>query len=269
MQFDELDRKMRIFETAHDYCVPEDFYMVARIDGRNFTNLTRNILQAEAPFDTNFRDAMVTTVERLMACGFNVTYGYTQSDEISLLFSLSENLFSRKLRKYNSILAGEASAAFSLAIQTHAAFDCRISILPNIETVKDYFCWRMEDAFRNSLNAYDYWTLRKDGKNDREATEALLGMSVASKNELLFQHGINFNNVPVWQKRGIGFFWENYEKEGVNPLTQEKKIAIRRRFAKDFELPQSIENYRLYLANIIQDNSQEQGKESWQIQGKQ
>jgi tRNA(His) 5'-end guanylyltransferase len=30
--------------------------------------------------------------------------------------------------------------------------------------------------------------------------------------ELLFQHGINFNDLPNWQKRGIGLYWETYDK---------------------------------------------------------
>jgi len=37
---------------------------------------------------------MLATAEHLMTgCGFNVVYGYTQSDEISLLFALGENGF--------------------------------------------------------------------------------------------------------------------------------------------------------------------------------
>jgi len=36
---------------------------------------------------------MVTTVEHLMQCGFRVIYGYTQSDEISLLFHRDETAF--------------------------------------------------------------------------------------------------------------------------------------------------------------------------------
>ena len=34
MKFDELDRMMRIFETAHDDCVLPEIFMVARLDGR-------------------------------------------------------------------------------------------------------------------------------------------------------------------------------------------------------------------------------------------
>lgn len=52
-----------------------------------------------------------------MNCGFNVIYGYTESDEISLLFHPQENSFSRKFRKFNSVLAGEASAKFSILLK--------------------------------------------------------------------------------------------------------------------------------------------------------
>ena len=140
MKFDDLDQKMRVFETAHDLCVLPALYMVARLDGRCFTRLTKEIHSFEAPFDSRFRDLMVDTAEYLMSgCGSNMLYGYTESDEISLLFGLEENSFGRKLRKLNSILAGEASAKFSLLLGAMACFDCRISQLPSVELVVDYF----------------------------------------------------------------------------------------------------------------------------------
>ena len=104
MKFDELDEKMRIFETANDLVVLPGIHMVARLDGRSFTRLTKEVHQFEAPFDEKFRDLMLATVEHLMTCGFNILYGFTESDEISLLFSLDENSFGRKLRKLISIL---------------------------------------------------------------------------------------------------------------------------------------------------------------------
>src|SRR5215475_10227505 len=237
MKFEELDEKMRIYETALDHCVPPEMFMVARIDGRGFTRLTREIHQFKAPFDERFRDMMVSTTEHLMNCGFRVVYGYTQSDEISLLFHPQEDAFGRKLRKYDSILAGEASARFSLLLGAHATFDCRISQLSSEELVVDYFCWRQEDAHRNALNAHCYWLLRKQGQTETEATNGLTGLSVAGKNELLFQSGINFNEVPNWQKRGVGLYWEDYEKEGVNPLTGQPVTAQRRRIRIEYQLP--------------------------------
>lgn len=41
MKFDELDAMMRAYETASDRHVEAGVYMVARIDGRSFTKLTK------------------------------------------------------------------------------------------------------------------------------------------------------------------------------------------------------------------------------------
>lgn len=250
MKFDELDATMRVFETAHDICVLPKVFMVARLDGRSFTRLTKEIHQFEAPFDERMRDMMVETTHHLMNCGFDCLFGYTQSDEISLLFSPEINTFDRKLRKFNSILAGEASARFSLLLGDMACFDCRISELPTVNLVCDYFRWRNEDAHRNSLNAWCYWTLRKEGETVKEATGTLEKMSVGEKNELLFQRGINFNNLPLWQKRGTGLYWESYEKEAVNKLTGEKVFVTRRRIKVDYELPMR-DDYSKFIESFL------------------
>ena len=250
MTFDELDATMRVFETAHDHCVLPGIHIVARLDGRNFTRLTREVHPFERPYDARFRDYMIATAEHLMTCGFKVVYGYTQSDEISLLFHPEERSFNRKERKLNSILAGEASARFSLLLGDLASFDCRISQLPNVELVRDYFRWRNEDAHRNALNAHCYWMLRAEGKSVREATATLIGMSVARKNELLFRHGVNFNDLPNWQKRGVGLVWEAYEKVVRNPKTDEEVIAQRRRIRHELELPMKDE-YGAFVAQQL------------------
>jgi tRNA(His) guanylyltransferase len=252
MKFDELDRKMRIFETASDACVLPEIYMVARIDGRSFTRLTKEIHPFEAPFDPCCRDYMIATTAHLMECGFNVIYGYTQSDEISLLFHPQENSYGRKLRKYHSILAGEASAKFTLLLGDLAAFDCRISQLPTASLVVDYFRWRHEDAHRNALNAHCYWLLRKQGQTVNQATRALERITVSEKNELLFQHGINFNDLPNWQKRGTGLYWETYMKQGENPVSGEVELAERRKIKVEMDLPMK-EAYSEFISQLLQN----------------
>ena len=254
MKFDELDTRMRVFETAHDHCVLPGIYIVARLDGRSFTRLTKEVHKFEAPFDEKVRDMMLATVEHLMNCGIDIIYGYTESDEISLLFAYDEVSFGRKTRKLNSVLAGEASARFSLLLGDIACFDCRISQLPNITEVVNYFRWRNEDAHRNALNAHCYWCLRRDGKSARLATSMMDGLSVADKNELLFQHGINFNNLPNWQKRGVGLYWEEYQKQGYNPKTGETVTATRRRIKRDLELPMRDE-YSNFITNLLDNCS--------------
>lgn len=137
MKFDELDVKMRRYETSHDHCVLPGLFMVARLDGRGFTRLTKEVHSFEAPFDVRFRDHMIATVEHLMTGGFRFVYGFTESDEISLLFHRNADAFDRKLRKLNSILAAEASACFSLRLGAIGCFDCRISQLPTRPLVVD------------------------------------------------------------------------------------------------------------------------------------
>ena len=63
MKFDDLDKKMRVYETAHDLCVLPHIYLVVRLDGRGFTRLTKEVYQFEAPFDEKFRDIMVATTK--------------------------------------------------------------------------------------------------------------------------------------------------------------------------------------------------------------
>ena len=233
---------MRVYETAHDHCVLPGMHMVARIDGRSFSQLTRGTASFEAPYDTRFRDCMVATLEHLVtSCGFSVLLGYTQSDELSLLFRKDESLFGRKLRKFLSVLAGEASAKFSLTLGALGAFDARISQFPDAELVVDYFRWRNEDAHRNALNGHSYWLLRRQGLDDRAATEQLKGVSVADRNELLFRGGVNFNDVPAWQKRGIAVLWENESVAGTDPRTGAPTVSTHRRAVTRLDLPMKTE----------------------------
>jgi len=251
MKFDELDTRMRVFETINDQHVLPGLQMVARLDGRSFTRLTKEEHSFEVPFDERFRDIMVETAEHLMtSAGFRFSYGYTESDEISLLFSPGEDKYNRKLRKLVSILAGEASSKFSLLLRAIGVFDCRICQLPTTELVVDYFRWRNEDAHRNALNAHCYWCLRKQGLSVADATAQLNGLSIANKNELLFQQGINFNDLPLWQRRGVGLVWETYQRPATNLRTGQSTTATRRRISRLLELPMKDE-YSDFLRKVV------------------
>ncbi len=237
MKFDDFDKKMREYERSLDQYISPELYMAARLDGRGFTRLTKEICKFEAPFDVRFRELMTEAATALMNCGFDVIYVYVGSDEISLLFSPDDNSFGRNVRKYNSTLAAEASAAFSLAAGQAATFDCRMIPLPDVKAVGDYFRWRQEDIYRNALNAYCYWTLRKAGHNAVQATQMLNSRSVDNKISLLSSYNINFDKVPSWQKRGIGLYREAYIKEGYNPISGENEKAVRNRINVEYELP--------------------------------
>ena len=237
MRFDDLDRIMRSYEESLDQYIEPEKFIIARLDGRSFTKITKETCDFKKPFDAGFRDLMVGTVMHLMKdCGFNIVKGFTESDEISLFLAQDSAQFNRKVRKLNSILAGEASAYFSLHLGIPACFDCRIIPLPDQERVDDYFSWRQEDANRNALNSWCYWTLRDNGYNAADAQSLIKGKSIEDKKELLSQYGIDYDTLPAWQRKGVNVTWQEVEKDGWNPQTQTPTVTTRRELRHDLKL---------------------------------
>jgi tRNA(His) guanylyltransferase len=247
MDSDQFEERMREFEYFHSLRLLPSTWSIVRVDGRSFSRFTES--RFEKPIDSRFRDIMVRTAQSLLK-EMHAIYAYTESDEISLLLSPDWDLFDRELEKTVSISAGIASAAFTHACGEPAHFDSRVWLGTDKGLVIDYFQWRQSDAARCALNGWCYWTLRNSGQTIKEATEALVGKSVSYKNELLFQHGVNFNALPVWQRRGIGLYWEEYEKEGFNPVTRSKVLAVRRRVRTDLELPMK-DDYSRFLRQLM------------------
>ncbi len=237
MRFDELDQRLRRFETTSDRFLPADAWLVARVDGRSFTRLTRELHPFDAPFDPRFRDLMIATARHLLVAGFRVAYAHTHSDEISLLFHRGEAAFGRKERKWLSVLAGEASGQFSVALGRPAAFDCRVSRLPDAEAVVDYFRWRQEDARRNARNGHCHWLLRREGRSAAESTAHLDGLPIEAKDELLAACGTAFDALPAWQRHGIGLWWETIERQARHGRTGAPALARRKRLRVVLDLP--------------------------------
>lgn len=247
MNPDDFESRMRALEYFHDLRVLPGAWPVLRLDGRGFSRLTE--AKFEKPFDLRFHELMCETTE-VLVMELGAVYGYTESDEISLLLPLSSDVFDRSVEKLVSIAASIAGGTFSLALGTAAQFDCRVWIGARNALVVDYFRWRQADAARCALNGWAYWSLRKAGQSVDQATRALLGQSVAYKNELLFQSGINFNDVPTWQKRGTGIYWETFEKDGFNPKSGQTVTAVRRRLKTDRELPLA-EDYGRFIETFL------------------
>ncbi len=250
MDNDAFEKKMRELEYYHSWRLLPGAWVVIRVDGRGFSRFTES--RFEKPFDLQFHALMVQTARAILA-ELQGVYAYTESDEISVLFPSNWDLFDRSLEKIVSISASIASATFTHAAQTVVHFDSRVWLGVNKSQVVDYFRWRQADATRCALNGWCYWTLRKSGKSVREATGELETQSVAFKNELLFQHGINFNELPSWQRRGVGLYWEKFEKEGYNPIQNKTVVAKRRRIKVEEELPMK-DAYGEFILKIIDDS---------------
>ncbi|RYX86842.1 guanylyltransferase [bacterium] len=250
MKFEELEGRFRELESLHVEKLSFEGWTIARLDGRGFTRLTKHSLELEKPFDVRFHEAMKATVAHLCDCGFAVRLAYSQSDEISLLFELTERSFDGKKRKWLSVLAGEASAAFSLQLGQIGAFDCRLIELPDAEIVSDYFRWRQSDAWRNALNAHCYWILRAQNLSPNTATKQLSGLSIERKEALLGENGIDLQALPLWQRRGFAVMWQEFEKVGFNPNTQSETRAVRKRLHFETELPDGDE-FGLWLGGNL------------------
>ncbi|WP_372368601.1 tRNA(His) guanylyltransferase Thg1 family protein [Candidatus Uabimicrobium sp. HlEnr_7] len=249
MKFQNLDLIMRQYEEALDQHIPPKIWPVVRLDGRSFSTLTQN-LELEKPFDIKFRDAMIATTKHVMQAGFQAIYAYVESDEISILFSQNDNTFRRKIRKWLSTLAGEASAAFTHHLGYPGVFDARICPFPDTEIIFDYFRWRQADSARNSLNAYCYWTLRKNGKTERQATSVLEKMPVEQKYILLRSYDINYKEIPKWQRYGIAVVWKNIMREGYNPITKKTVTTKRRSLEAITKLPRQ-QAYQDFIQQFI------------------
>jgi tRNA(His) guanylyltransferase len=251
MRPDELEQYMRELECFHSLRFLPGAWLILRLDGRGFSRFTES--RFEKPFDLHFHEGMVQTAQTILE-ELQGLYAYTESDEISVLFPRDWSLFDRELEKAVSISAGVASAHFALTFGTRAHFDSRAILAAEDEQVVDYFRWRQADAARCALNGWCYWTLRKRGESIAGATAALQGKGIDFKNELLFQHGINFNDLPLWQKRGTGLYWETFEREGYNPKLDQKVLTTRRRIKIDRELPIG-EEYAERVKGIMSDGS--------------
>jgi tRNA(His) guanylyltransferase len=160
----------------------------ARIDGRGFSKFTRD---AAKPFDKHISEAMIAATTALVV-ETKATIGYTQSDEISLVWTTrepGEDMFFRgKVQKLCSVLSGLATSAFIVSllksdsdwadrvVKRMPHFDARVVQLPNREEAANMILWREMDARKNAISmaAHSVFTHKSlQGLNSRQKVEKL------------------------------------------------------------------------------------------------
>ena len=233
---------MKDYETFSNLKVPKSTRIILRLDGRTFHNLSSK-LNFEKPYDSNFSKSMVEVAKDIFK-EFSPLFVYTFSDELNIL--LSEIPFSRRIEKLNSVFPSLASSSLTLQLQKNfsnkhekldflVSFDSRIIPVAN-EDVCSYFKWRQDEAWRNYVNSYGYWVLREDLSKD-EASEKLKGLKSPDIHELLFsKKGINLNEMPNWQKRGVALYKKKKSIKGINPITKKEESSFRNFLYVDNEL---------------------------------
>lgn len=169
---DDLGDRMKAYEGVEaKRRLPKDQPVVARLDGRTFSKFTRGF---KKPFDSRLTMAMDRATMALVE-ETKAAIGYTQSDEITLIWDAaegnSERFFGDRTQKLCSILASYCAVEFhwammeiiSLSKEPFARarmqvmkphFDCRVFSVPDRGEAANALLWRCQDAKKNAVSSY-------------------------------------------------------------------------------------------------------------------
>lgn len=192
-----LGDRMKRYEITTRTFLPRRTYSVLRVDGRAFHTYLRGAVK---PFDKTFAADMDAVAEALCKEISGARFAYTQSDEISVLFTdfgslNSEPWFGGVIAKQLSISASLATAVLNERRPgSRALFDARVFTINDPVEVANYFLWRQRDAVRNSVSM---------AAQAHFPHKRLHGVSSGGMQELLWSEaGINWNDYPDGFKRG-------------------------------------------------------------------
>ena len=160
-----LGDEMKAYENKYRSYVPKskDKVYVVRCDGVAFSNLCKNF---DKPFDDVFRTAMKEALLAVCAEVQGMILGYTQSDEITILFrtnACDELYFGGNIQKIASTVASTATNAFNKALMKYGKgqspyaekvfegkFDGRLWEMP-MDIAYKTIVWRMNDCYKNAV----------------------------------------------------------------------------------------------------------------------
>ena len=226
---DDLGIRMKTFyESAPKIHLMHRCPVAIRLDGRAFHTFTKGF---QKPFDKILIKSMQETMQYLCENIQGCVFGYSQSDEITLILVDYKNLtstawFDYDVQKVCSIAASIATMAFNnifskyvkkfdlelayndngidteenrklleiytKAVNKGAMFDARCFNIPK-EEVANLIYWRQLDAMRNSVQAV--------GQANFSHKE-LQGKSCANIKEILKEKGIDWDSLPLECQRG-------------------------------------------------------------------
>lgn len=231
---DELGDRMKGYEYSYRYYLPKRLPVMIRIDGKAFHTYTKGF---KKPFDEKLANAMWETTKYLCENIQGCKMGYTQSDEITLLVTNYEKVttdswFDNNLQKMASVAASLATAKFNEEIHKLypekglALFDARVFVVPHNEVV-NCLLWRQLDASKNSIS------MVAQANFSHKSLQGLNGNQMQDK--LWKEKDINWNDLPVWQKRGAAIIKKQKPKTAVH--NGEEVTVMRNVWEVDFDTP--------------------------------
>jgi tRNA(His) guanylyltransferase len=211
MKKDDFGNRMKGYENVFRQVLPRRMPVIIRIDGCHFHTYTKGM---NKPFDEDLTKAMWETCKYLAQNIMGCKMVYHQSDEISLLITnydklTTESWFQNNIQKIVSVAASMTTAKFNEVMRGKypnkplATFDARAWVLPHDE-VNNYFLWRQQDATKNSIS------MVAQANFPHNQLQNLNGKQMQEK--LYVEKGINWNDLPVWQKRGVCISKQYYKK---------------------------------------------------------
>ena len=250
MKKDNLGDRMKTFEAVPNIRLMRRCPVVVRWDMCHGHTFTKGF---DRPFDKIYMQTMQMTMEALCKDIQGCVFGYTQSDEITLILVDYQTFetsawFDNRLEKICSVGASKASRYFNkffidnvgLAMTDPvnkdvdfskyikrfftADFDCRAFNVPK-EDVCNCVIWRQKDAERNSVQM-----LAQSMYSHKE----LMGISCKQlQNKMFTEKDVNWNDLPTPCKRGTAC-----------KKNEEGKWYI------DYDMPILTEN-RAYIEDLI------------------
>lgn len=248
MKAKSLGERMKQYESANRIYLTRGVPVIIRLDGKAFHTFTKGMSR---PFDTILKEAMNRTLLDLCGNIQGVKVGYTQSDEITLLLTDYETIetdawfdyrkdkvetisasmatmffnknFLELVQNYESIKEKNPNTVSKYAVYSRkllcAMFDSRAFNVPK-EDVVNNFIWRQQDASRNSIQMYAQSCF---------SHKSLQGLNTSMLQEKLFtERGINWNNEPTENKRGVCAYKTEVEV---------KPSVVRNKWVIDYNIP--------------------------------
>lgn len=226
MDTSALAKRMKKYEAVPKNTLMRRTPVIIRVDGRAFHTFTKGF---QKPFDDVLMRVMQDTMKYLCENIQGCVFGYTQSDEITLILIdykklNSEAWFDYEVQKMCSIVASMTTMAFNRffmyeyeefnrwiyegsptdedkrlndvyynAMCKGAMFDARAFNLPKEEVTNNIY-WRQLDASRNSIQMV--------GQANFSHRELLNKTCDQIQDMLMTQRGINWNDMGTSYKRG-------------------------------------------------------------------
>ena len=294
--YNELSIRMKTFyEQIPKTKLIRRMPVIIRIDGKAFHTFTKGF---KRPFDEILIKSMQNTAKYLCENIQGCVLGYTQSDEISLLLVDYKKLnsdawFDYEVQKICSIAASMVTMIFNKefarnvkeydmawkcsltpqdaetqkahntymkdlnkAVEKGAMFDARCFNIPK-EEVTNYIYWRQLDASRNSVQMVGQANFSHKELKNKSCNNI--------QDMLMIQKGINWNDFPVYQKRGTCVIKEEYfindkGEEIENDFIINKfveNITRRTRWFIDKNIPLFKEEDRNYVEKLFNFESKE------------